>query len=157
MRKGAIAAWWKSPHGIAFVDEDGKVAKIHEFTSPRELRALQVDPSNDAILWVDGEYTISDAGDPWLSGFVLWTAPFATAAADFKPRRVTGFDSDAYHRRRRSTVRRLAGDADFCKTEDREPRATGRAADLTRHEPFDPTVPPSPRGARACERCGALV
>lgn len=103
VRKGAIAGWSGSPQGIAFVDDYGKVAKIHELTPPRELRALQVDPSSDAVVWVDGEYSLNDAGAPWLSGFVLWTAPFATTAADFKPRRVTRFDSDAY-RMLRGTV-----------------------------------------------------
>ncbi len=78
---GAIASWHKWPYGIAFIDENGAVEKLH--THDEMSYPPQVDPSTGTIVWIG----LSGGGRP-----TLWAAAAASRASAFRPRLLANLD-----------------------------------------------------------------
>lgn len=78
---GAIAHWHKYPYGIAFINDDGAVEKLHTIESGY-LGSIEVDPKHDTVVWALGEGL----------RYSLWAASAARRAEDFRPRLVTTYE-----------------------------------------------------------------
>lgn len=88
---GAISAWHQWPYGIAFIDENGTVEKLHTVRDEL-LLAVRVDPATGTVVWV----TDLNSGGADSARFTIWAAPAVRRAADFRPRALAKFSSAAW-------------------------------------------------------------
>lgn len=71
------------PAALSYVSRDGVVSRISNITGAQEFAGFAVDRArNDDMVWLE----VTSSGEPQPSQ--LWTAPFTTDAAGFKPRKV---------------------------------------------------------------------